>query len=190
MASFPDVLKRVRDDYKDYFDEASRRPPEEDDRRVEVVDVEIPRPKEFDRRQQMDEPLELPGQGRPWWEIEPDEDDFERDTPRSRAERDGFDRGDTRVGIERLAVYLPFHFYPQDHWGVRCFERPMGHFAGNMYREFLRHGLHESPARVLKMAFYSVARHEFHHYLTELEAARSRAQTGTQYLSSVLGPRV
>jgi hypothetical protein len=39
-----------------------------------------------------------------------------------------------------------------------------------MYSEFLRHGLHESPARVLKMAFYSVARHEFHHYLTELEA--------------------
>jgi len=46
----------------------------------------------------------------------------------------------------------------------------MKQFADRVFLKFRASGRQESRGRVLKMAAYAVARHEFHHYLTELEA--------------------
>jgi hypothetical protein len=55
-------------------------------------------------------------------------------------------------------------------WGVRFFERPMARFTDRLHRACHRKGLTYSWGEVLKIATYAVARHEFVHYLVELEA--------------------
>jgi hypothetical protein len=74
------------------------------------------------------------------------------------------------MGIELLEVYLPFHFYPDGHWGVRFFERPAARFTSRLSAECHLRGLQYPWKQVLKIATYAVARHEFAHYLVEFEA--------------------
>jgi hypothetical protein len=112
------------------------------------------------------------------WDVDSEDDDFERDTPRSQRERDEFGQRPTRDATERLAVYLPFHFYPAGHWGVRFFERPMVRFTDRLDIACRRRGLRYPWIHLLKMATYAIARHEFVHYLTELEALDGELKGG------------
>jgi hypothetical protein len=93
-----------------------------------------------------------------------DEEDFESietSEPNTRRQR--------LAGMELLAVYRPFHRYPEGEWGIHFFESPMKWYTNLLFRKC--NG--RIPwTRVLKIATYSVARHEFMHYLTELEALR------------------
>jgi len=95
------------------FDEAARREAAEEECVIEVVDVRIPKPGEFGKGEDLDSAADLPlDESQEWWDIEPDGDDFERNTARASEERGGFENRPTRVGVELLALYLPFHFYP------------------------------------------------------------------------------
>ena len=171
MHTLEHTLVTIRTSRPELFDEEARRPPSESELQVAVVDVPMPRPDEFNANLHNEQPLTLPlDDGDEWWAIEPDEEDYEEETPRSVEERRAFEHRPRRAGVELLAVYLPFHFYPAGHWGIRFFERPMKQFADRLHLEFARRGRKESRTRVLKMTTYAVGRHEFQHYLTELEA--------------------
>lgn len=98
-----------------------------------------------------------------------EEESFEY-SPRASSQRKAFQDRPPSVGVERLAMYLPFHLYPEGDWGVRFFERPMQVFTTKMHRLAVGLGLGYGWNRVLRIVTYCVARHEFQHYLTELFA--------------------
>jgi hypothetical protein len=70
--------------------------------------------------------------------------------------------------MELLAIYKPFHLYPQNEWGVLFFEHNMLRFCNSQLPFFSSLGI--SRLNTIKIITYSVARHEFTHYLHELKA--------------------
>lgn len=90
---------------------------------------------------------------------------FEKDSEEAKEERKLYGRGTSRVGVELLAVYRPFHYYPDGEWGVVFFERAMVNFIARNKRR-----LGCSIPEAIRLLTYCVARHEFQHYLTELHA--------------------
>lgn len=184
MNEFEAVLGKLRQDRPDLFEQAALREPPEEDLTVPVQDFDVPDRKDLQRREQIGRPPDLPlapDNSDDWWEFEDENADFNRESPRAREEREGFEGRGTRAHIELLAVYRPFHLYPAGHWGVHFFERPMARFTDRLHRECLRQRLTYSWGEVLKMATYAVARHEFVHYLVELEALDLELKLGRRF---------
>jgi hypothetical protein len=171
MDTFQAVLQEIKEKHAGLFDESALREPAFEELQVETQEIRVPEREELAREAdvQQESDLQVEEAGG-WWDIAPDLEDFEFDTPRSVEERSQFESGPTRAGVELLAIYLPFHFYPTGHWGIRFFERPMAQFTDRLYKELLRRGMRLTWQRALKIATYAIARHEFLHYLVELEA--------------------
>jgi hypothetical protein len=184
MNEFKDVLDKVRRDHEDLFEQAARRDPDEEELVVEVQDFDVPDRKEINQREQIDRPPDLEideTQSDDWWDLDDEEDKFEQDSQRSRREREAYRGRPRREVVERLAVYLPFHLYPAGSWGVLFFERPMARFTDRLYMESRRGRLRYSWVEVLKIATYAVARHEFVHYMLELEALDLELKLGRRF---------
>jgi hypothetical protein len=172
VTGFPEVLDSIRRNYGSLFDEAALTEPPEEELTVPVSDISIPRPEDLRSPVGEERPPDLPvwDDDNPWLDVDQQGSGFERNSPRAREELQGFEGRPTRVGVELLAVYLPFHFYPKGHWGIHFFERPMARFTDHLYWRCRRRGLACPWGYALKIAAYYVARHEFFHYTTELAA--------------------
>ncbi len=200
MQSFPQSLEAIKQSNPDLFDEEARRPPDERDLTIESEEFEFPDEKELGRKESLEQrerssrPPGLPDPPRndDPWDREPESEDYDRDNPRAREERRGFENRPTRAGLETLAVYLPFHFYPEGEWGVRFFEAPIVRYTDRLHNRLRNAGVPISWLRTLKLAVYSVARHEFTHYLTELHALQLELVKGGRvyrpYWDSVYKP--
>jgi hypothetical protein len=173
MNDFEAVLQRLKADHTELFESDALREPTEEELAVDIHDFDVPDRREIERREQIGRPPDLPfdqEQDGDWWDLDHEGDDFDHDSRRAREEHEGFESRPRRAGVELLAVYLPFHLYPTGHWGVRFFERPMARFTDRLHPATLRQRLAFTWGEVLKVATYGVARHEFVHYLVELEA--------------------
>ena len=176
MNPFLDVLAQVKTRSPELFHEAALRPPDDDEPVIEVDEIVIPGQRGIKDRTGAQRPPnvfddEIIHEEQIWSNLPRDDDeDFERDSPRSNEEKSHYPSSVTRVGIELLAVYLPFHFYPAGSWGIRFFEKPMERFVSMLESLLRRRGFVYSWDEVLRLTTYAVARHEFTHYLVELEA--------------------
>jgi hypothetical protein len=178
--SFKDTLARIKREYPYLFDAPALREPASREPTIDVEDIDIPTEKELRER---GETGRLPRTGtgevdRDFWDFEPELENFERETARADGELRPFEDRPTMVGTERLAVYRQFHFYPEDHWGIQFFERPMLEFTNRLHRLAGLRGLTYSWEQILKMATYAVAKHEFTHYLVELDTLGQELRQG------------
>jgi hypothetical protein len=166
MDTFSAALARAKTDYPQLFDETALVEPKEVELSVEVTDFQAPTIEELRKEVTGEVPARL---------LEEDVSDW-REAPVEDSDDDTATRR-TQVGqtaVELLAVYLPFHFYPDGHWGIRFFERAMWWYTKRLA------ALHGTipTFQMLKIATYSVGRHEFLHYLVELEALDMELKTG------------
>ena len=136
MNRFAEALSEIRERNPQLFDETALRPSLVEDSGVTVSSIDIPTAEELKKINQYiieDQNFVLqtknypPTPSQEPWAVEPDEEDFDRGE-RVSAERRGFQES-SKVATELLAIYLPFHFYPDGVWGVRFFERPVLQFA-------------------------------------------------------------
>jgi hypothetical protein len=178
FASFRATLREARTIYPDLFEPASLGKEEGTRQRRPPLDVkEIPPPgSEWRDQWEADHSGTVDAEGEdPFWsEFDgvPDDRRDESDAWQGIDEEDANEQEPElhRAGVELLAVYRPFHFYPEDDWGVLFFERPMAMFVNGLARRARSRGQPISRNRLLKIVTYCVARHEFQHYLTELDA--------------------
>lgn len=193
MNKFSDALSAIRERYPQLFEEAAQHPPRQDELVVPVASVDIPTATEIKAAEDLDNPeaeheyegiierSDIPNTSyEEPWAIEPDREDFDT-SERARKEREDFKAERTHVAVELLAIYLPFHFYPDGVWGVRFFERPLLQFARMVRNEASRRGPYYSLAYSVKVVVYAVARHEFVHYLTELFALQLELLQGRRF---------
>lgn len=173
MTTFSLILSQIKEQYADLFDEEALGQPDETELTVEVADIDVPTREELKDQPAIERLVDLPGSDEvgDWLEVDGDID-FEESTILA-GQDNAFGGRPSRVGLELLAVYLPFHFYPEGHWGIRFFERPMWYFTAALHRRHRSLPLQH----MLKIATYSVARHEFLHYLVELEALDMEVKT-------------
>ena len=123
-----------------------------------------------------------------WDEPEPEIGAMEESAEAQR-QRAPYENRPRQVGMEILAIYKPFHLYPKDEWGVLFFEKKMLNFCNRLMPYFQSLGLGFTPPIAKKMITYAVARHEFLHYLHELESLELEMTKGGQvyipYFNSV-----
>ncbi len=190
MDRFTKALSEIRERSPQLFDEWALRQPPQEDLVVPVSSIDIPTRTELEAGETRDvnrtaEHQRIladipPAEYEEPWTIEPDREDFDI-SERAAEERGGFATGRTQLATELLAVYLPFHFYPEGAWGVRFFERPVLQFAKMIVRGATKQGLSYSLDYLVKVVVYAVARHEFEHYLTELFALQLELMQGRRF---------
>jgi len=172
MNNFDPVLNGIRKSNPGIFHERALE--ENSLRKVPVFDIKIPTEAEIWDERNFNEDnsehhRENPGDNIPliWDDLEPESEPFEESDEANR-QRAPFGDRPRQTGMELLAIYKPFHLYPQGDWGVLFFERSMLNFCNRHLPFFHYLGLSTTAAK--KMITYSVARHEFMHYLNELKA--------------------
>ena len=136
--TFSVALREIRKSHSELFEPRALREPGNDQRTAEVTDFPPLTEKETKVRSEKDGPNRSPESmesGDDWREVPVDEDDFDGDTVDARRERDGYSGGQRQAGIELLAIYRPFHLYPEGEWGVHFFERAMRWFMNLLYRK-------------------------------------------------------
>ena len=187
-ALFENNLDKLRKDYSGLFEPDALEEPK--DRPLEVQPLLIP-PWDLDQEsirepdgeeesfdallQRLFDNMDR-GDDDPWgYEYE---NAVDEDSARRREEIAPFEDRPTRTGMELLAIYLPFHLYPKGSWGVLFFELPFLRFAKRLHRLLRTDPRFRRPQIALKLAAYSIARHEFCHYLSELHATDIELRTG------------
>ena len=189
MNRFSEALSEIRERNPQFFDALALQPPRVEDSGVTVSSIDIPTAEELKKiNQYIIEDQNLVWQTKNYpptpfekpWGVEPDEEDFATGE-RASEERRSFPQGCTKVATELLAIYLPFHFYPDGVWGVRFFERPVLQFAKMVWQEARRLGLRFNLDYSIKIVVYAVARHEFTHYIFELFALQLELLSGRQF---------
>ena len=179
MNEFSPVLRKLRQERPEMFAEEALLLETEHDLAIDVHDIEVPTETELRNREgwQIDWDESQAKAAREGPDLQLENESFE-DSLRARQHREGFENRPSVVDMERLAVYRPFHLYPDGHWGVLFFELSMKRFADWLHREARKVGLNYSWDWTLKIATYAVARHAVMHYLTELEALNIELKEG------------
>lgn len=77
-----------------------------------------------------------------------------------------------QYGIEAFATYLPWHLHHHGRWGMYFFLEPLIDWATDMQRSARRFEVTLDDSTALRLAFYSVYRHELFHFHVEWFAVR------------------
>ena len=183
MNAFEDVIDKIRGNYPGIFHERALQT--DPQKLLPVYDIEIPTDSEIWRDKNEGEieeesiPLiqDLDDIQFNWNEFEPETDAIE-ESDEATKQRAPFENRPRQVGIELLAVYKPFHLYPKDAWGVLFFEKSMLNFCNRLMPFFHSFGFNTSTTK--KMITYAIARHEFMHFLHELNTLELEMIKGGQ----------
>jgi hypothetical protein len=176
MNSIDNVLDKAREDNPGIFHQRALQ--EQPVKTLPVYSVKIPtdaeiwRDRDYDDRHREIEVKQfhitpnLNNEPFVWDDYESERESFE-DSDEANRQRAPFGNRPRQTGMELLAIYKPFHLYPEGEWGVLFFEKPMLQFCNRLMPHF--HNLGFTPTTAKKMITYALARHEFMHYLHELK---------------------
>jgi hypothetical protein len=186
MNLFGDTLGRLRKSHSELFSEETLVPWEQSQPDLEAGEFDPPKDSDIDSVGNEaswgeDRPEDLA----PWtqysdpWSVEREPGIFEQ-SPRATEQRRRYGGSPSATGVELIAIYRPFHYYGPDDWGVLFSERNLVHYVDGIYWLLRRSFPPISWSYTLKVVTYAVARHEFTHYLAELEALSTELKRGGQ----------